>query len=181
MFKYTKDRKEVQFIKKMNLVAKQLRQQPTPAEHRLWQYLRNKQLLGYKFRRQHAIYNYIADFYCRARMLVIEVDGSIHNQQVEHDQTRDKNLESLGYTVVRFTNAAVLNDIENVLSKISQLLEREEWKNYPLEGGRGFDFSSKRKHQGRAGGGLKWWTEKKIKDLGVTAVGPNLYYYLQKQ
>lgn len=123
MFKYTKNRKEVQFIKKMNLVAKQLRQQPTPAEHKLWQYLSNKQLLGYKFRRQQAIYNYIADFCCCEKMLIIEVDGSVHDQQVEHDKNRDQNLESLGYKVIRFSNENILFDIENVVSKISQLLE----------------------------------------------------------
>lgn len=124
MFKYTKDRREIQFIKKMNLVAKQLRQQPTPAEDRLWQYLRNKQLLGYKFRRQHAIYNYIADFCCCEKKLIIEVDGSVHDKQIEKDKTRDENLESVGYKVVRFSNEEVLDEIENVISTIFQLLQK---------------------------------------------------------
>jgi type I restriction enzyme R subunit len=71
--------------------ARQLRAKQTRAEELLWQLLRNRQLLGFKFRRQHQFGDYVADFYCREAQLVIECDGSVHdpNEQWQHDQARD--------------------------------------------------------------------------------------------
>jgi cyclase len=99
--------------------AKRLRKAPTEAEALLWNVL-NKKQLGIKFRRQHPIYNYIADFYCHELKLVIEVDGKYHNEQKEYDRYRSNDLTEFGIKVVRFTNDQVLNDIENVLNIIKQ-------------------------------------------------------------
>jgi very-short-patch-repair endonuclease len=81
-------------------------------------------LLGFKFRRQHQIGNYIADFYCRSAELVIECDGSVHrgNEQWHHDQDRDVYMISQGLTVLRFTNEQVLNNVEAVVSEIAACL-----------------------------------------------------------
>ena len=68
--------------------ARQLRQEQTPAELHLWERLRDRQFHGFKFRRQHAVGRFIVDFYCPTRRLIIELDGLIHNQQIEHDLER---------------------------------------------------------------------------------------------
>lgn len=98
--------------------ARELRQPQTPAEQTLWSRLRNEQLNGVKFRRQHPIGHFIVDFYCAQSKLVIEIDGDSHAEQVEYDQARTDWLESQGYRVIRYTNedvktrlTAVLNDI----------------------------------------------------------------------
>ena len=101
----------------------ELRSQPTPAEHNLWQYLRKNQL-GVKFRRQHSIHHYIVDFYCPERALVIEVDGEIHTSEdaCQYDQERDSLLKSCGLQVLRFSNHQVLNDTQITLTQIQQTL-----------------------------------------------------------
>jgi cyclase len=98
---------------------KELRRNLTPDELVLWGKL--KQCFpGYKFRRQHPVSNYIADFYCHKLKLVIEVDGSIHfdeeNQKL--DEQRQKELENLGLTILRFTNNQVKNNCEVAINKI---------------------------------------------------------------
>jgi len=103
--------------------ARKLRDQMTEAEQRLWGFLSNKQLKGYKFRRQHPIKYFIADFYCHRARLVVEVDGDIHKFQKEYDAGRTYELEELGITVIRFTNAEVFDEIEKVLERISEYLE----------------------------------------------------------
>src|SRR5881394_1517038 len=89
--------------------AKELRGNMTAAETVLWMYLRNK-INGLKFRRQHPIGIYIADFYCHKAKLIIEVDGSIHNEPeiIKSDKARQKQLEVWGYRIVRFTNQEVI-------------------------------------------------------------------------
>lgn len=101
--------------------AKELRNNMTPAEKIMWEKLNRKQLMGYKFRRQHPIDSFIADFYCHAAKLVIEVDGKIHesSEQKEHDSGRDFQLKELGLNILRFSNEEVINDIEKVLKVIS--------------------------------------------------------------
>jgi very-short-patch-repair endonuclease len=81
-----------------------MRREPTPAEQKLWQKLRHKQLLGFKFRRQHVIDRFIVDFYCGEGRLVVEVDGGVHQYTEEEDAIRQEFLESLGLRVVRFRN-----------------------------------------------------------------------------
>jgi very-short-patch-repair endonuclease len=101
-----------------------LRKEPTPAEAKLWAHLRNEQL-GVKFRRQHAIGNYIPDFVCIQKKLIIELDGGQHAGQVEYDEERTKFLESQGYKVIRFWNNDVMNDINGVIRNIQFALEDE--------------------------------------------------------
>lgn len=103
--------------------AAALRSQMTPAEKVLWAYLKSKPM-GYKFRRQHAISKYIADFYCHALKLIIEVDGDIHNTKAvaDNDKARQEFLESEGIHFLRFTNAEVLSDFEAVQSAIEKTL-----------------------------------------------------------
>ena len=97
--------------------AKENRKNPTEAEEKLWDELRN-QKLGIKFRRQHLIDKYIADFVCFSKALIIEVDGEIHEFTKEEDEIRTNRLTELGFVVIRFTNDQVLNKIESVLESI---------------------------------------------------------------
>jgi very-short-patch-repair endonuclease len=82
---------------KIKPLARQMRHEPTPAEDRLWETLRNRQLLGAKFRRQHAIGKFVLDFYCAEAQLVVEVDGPVHQYTTEQDAVRQEFLESLGF------------------------------------------------------------------------------------
>jgi imidazole glycerol-phosphate synthase subunit HisF len=101
--------------------AKHLRKKLTGAEEILWMHLR-KGISGYKFRRQHPIATYIADFFCYKLKLIVEVDGSIHNNSktISNDITRQNDLEKLGYTVIRFTNVEIFEQVDAVLNKISE-------------------------------------------------------------
>ncbi len=108
---------------KLKPLARQMRREPTAAENRLWQRLRNKQILGYKFRRQHAIDRFIVDFICNQAQLVIEVDGEIHDYTQEEDGIRQDFLESQGLRVIRFRNEEVLNNIDGVVKEIARWLE----------------------------------------------------------
>ena len=89
----------------------------------LWQRLRAFRLNGYKFRRQYSIDRFIVDFYCPGTGLIIEVDGEVHRQQVEADQEREQVLAGLGFRVIRFTNAQVLGQTDQVLQQILDALE----------------------------------------------------------
>jgi len=89
----------------------------TPTEKALWQRLRAKRLDGLKFRRQHPLGPFIADFYCAAHRLVVEIDGGIHETQAERDQARTEQFEAYGYRVIRFSNEQVKQDIEAVLAE----------------------------------------------------------------
>jgi very-short-patch-repair endonuclease len=97
-----------------------LRHEPTPAEVKLWRYLRTDRLDGFSFRRQHAIGPFITDFCCIKAKLVIELDGGQHLEQEEYDQQRTAFLESQGYRVLRFWNNDVMNNIEAVIISIQQ-------------------------------------------------------------
>jgi len=105
-------------------LAREQRKDPTEAESLLWQRLRRRQLLGFKFRRQHQFGNYVSDFYCSEAQLVIECDGSIHqkNERWQHDQMRDAYTTSQGVRVLRFTNERELNDVAAVLCEIAKHL-----------------------------------------------------------
>jgi len=88
-----------------------LRKNLTPAERKLWAYLRGKKLEGISFRRQHAIGRYIVDFCAIKEKLVIELDEGQHAEQEEYDQQRTAFLESQGFRVIRFWNSQVMNDL----------------------------------------------------------------------
>lgn len=100
--------------------AKNLRLRMTFAEKKLWEELKSKKLQNYKFRRQHPILNFIADFYCHELFLIIEVDGKYHNtiEQKEYDKQREELLNFQEIEVLRFTNEEVLNSIEIVKQQI---------------------------------------------------------------
>ena len=102
--------------------AKTLRQDHTDAEGLLWHYLRNKQLDGYKFRRQQPIGPYIVDFACMSRKLVIELDGGQHAEQHNHDKKHDDYLRGKGYRILRFWNNEVFQNGMDVLEAVYQAL-----------------------------------------------------------
>lgn len=96
---------------------------PTDAERVLWEYFRREQL-GYKFRRQQVIDNYIADFACLESKLIIELDGDYHltAEQILKDQERTERLSLLGYKVIRFKNEEVIDNPETVIKQIKNIL-----------------------------------------------------------
>ncbi|MBN1563869.1 MAG: DUF559 domain-containing protein [Anaerolineae bacterium] len=106
----------------MRDAARELRNEQTPAEKRLWARLRKQQVAGFKFRRQQSIGRYIVDFYCSDARLIIEVDGSIHDEMQEQDQDRQDVLEHLGYRVLRFTNEDVVTALDGVIETIAEAL-----------------------------------------------------------
>ncbi|WP_022822752.1 endonuclease domain-containing protein [Hymenobacter norwichensis] len=115
---FTADKKQ---YGKLNLGgrARGMRHEPTPAEDLLWQRLRNSQL-GVKFRRQHCIDRYIADFVCLSHKLIVELDGAGHIEpdQAEYDKGRSALLIELGYRILRFPNEQAINEIEEILKAI---------------------------------------------------------------
>lgn len=104
-------------------IARKLRKNMTEAERRLWYYLRGKQLNNVSFRRQHPIGNFVTDFCSIDKKMVIELDGSQHLDQETKDEQRSQYLRSQGYTVIRFWNDQVMNDINGVLQAIIYALE----------------------------------------------------------
>ncbi|MEO7719629.1 MAG: endonuclease domain-containing protein [Capsulimonas sp.] len=99
-------------------LAREMRRNPTAAEAKLWGHLRGHRMLGLKFRRQHVIDGFIADFYCHALKFVIEVDGGVHDTQEEYDRDRQRFFERSGLSILRVTNADVLARPNYVLAKI---------------------------------------------------------------
>ena len=104
--------------------AKKLRNEMTEAEILIWEKLRSNRFHGYKFRRQHPISIYVADFYCHQFNLIIEVDGEYHKDtnQLNRDEERTKNLNFQGMKILRFTNDEIKNDINAVLKKIKEYI-----------------------------------------------------------
>jgi very-short-patch-repair endonuclease len=98
--------------------AQSLRQNLTPAEKHLWNALKNKQLIGLRFRRQHPVGNFILDFYCPACKLAIEVDGNIHDFQQDYDAARSAEIERHGYVIIRFRNDEIVANLTQVLASI---------------------------------------------------------------
>lgn len=103
--------------------AKRLRHNQTDAEQLLWYHLRGKRLGGYKFRRQHRISGFIADFACPAEGLVVEVDGGHHLDTSCHDIKRTEAMRQCGYRVIRFWDNEVLMNTDTVLEEIFRVLE----------------------------------------------------------
>ncbi len=117
----------------VKILSKKLRYTQTPHEEVLWHLVRNRKFHNLKFRRQHAIWRYIADFYCDEKKVVIELDGVIHERQKEYDMIRDDIIESHGIHVVRLANSSLENyspkqiysKLEQELQSLSLLKERE--------------------------------------------------------
>ncbi len=112
--------------------AGELRREPTPAEAKLWKYLRSLDLDGTHFRRQYAIDNYIVDFCAPRAKLIVEVDGSPHVDQQDRDTERTDFLNAKGYCVLRFWNNDILNNIEYVMAAILQAIPDKQIK--PISG-----------------------------------------------
>jgi len=100
--------------------ARELRKNMTEAEKKLWLHLRKKKLMGLKFRKQHPIDTFIADFYCHECRLVIEVDGAIHNSKEanNYDSARNAEMERFGINILRFSNDQVMKQINLVINTI---------------------------------------------------------------
>jgi len=105
-------------------LARNLRINSTDAERKLWQFLRKRQIGGYKFRRQVVIEPYIVDFACFENKLIIELDGGQHLLQKDEDKHREDVLKKKGYSVLRFWNDDVLLRTENVTEHIYNVLEK---------------------------------------------------------
>ena len=100
--------------------ARDLRQTETESEQAAWHLLRSLRLKGFKFRRQHPVGQYIADFCCPQRRLIVELDGSVHGQpsQAKKDARRDTHLKNMGYTVLRLSNGIVLQAPELFVDEV---------------------------------------------------------------
>lgn len=123
-------------MKRMNVDrARELRRAMTDTEQKLWYRLRNRQLSGCKFRRQHEIDQYIVDFVCTEAMLIIELDGGQHADQVNYDERRTQYLQAMGYRVLRFWNNDALVNIESVLTVILDALASPAPHPNPLPAG----------------------------------------------
>jgi len=119
------------YNKRLKTFARKLRNNSTKSEIVLWtRVLRAKQLKGYPFRRQRPILNYIADFMCKDLKLVIEVDGYTHEfpAVIAKDKRKDSDLRAAGFTVMRFTDEEVLQDIQKVISGLENWIEEFESK-----------------------------------------------------
>ncbi|MDZ7718566.1 MAG: endonuclease domain-containing protein [Balneolaceae bacterium] len=122
--------------------ARQLRRDMTKAEKVLWEHLRARRFLNMKFRRQHPILEFIADFYCHKLKLIVEVDGEYHEEDdaTYYDSERTKELKRYGYSVVRFSNERILKNIDEVLVELKELVTRlrKTSPQIPLQQERGF-------------------------------------------
>lgn len=105
--------------------ARDLRNNMTEAEHKLWNRLRNKSLNGHRFRRQHPIGKYIVDFACVREKFVIEVDGATHGElhEIQYDERRTECLETQGWKIIRYGNDEIYKNIDDVLDDIYAHLE----------------------------------------------------------
>ena len=103
--------------------AKLLRRNLTDAEQKLWYHLRAHRFMGRKFKRQKPMGRYVVDFVCLEEKLIIELDGGQHAESVEYDHVRDSWLRSEGYTVLRFWNNELINEMDGVLEQIRLTLD----------------------------------------------------------
>ncbi|HVN72099.1 MAG TPA: endonuclease domain-containing protein [Desulfomonilia bacterium] len=117
--------------------ARSLRKGMTDAEQLLWRHLRNRRLDGHKFRRQHSIGPFVADFVCIEKGVIVELDGGQHVLSSGKDGKRTRFLESKGFRVLRFWNHDVLKETEAVLITIQQALTAPSPRPSPPEGGEG--------------------------------------------
>lgn len=103
--------------------AASLRNHQTKAEEILWEKLKGKQICGVRFRRQHPFDIFIADFYCHAAKLVVELDGDVHIRQSDYDLARTEEINNYDVEVIRFKNDEVFANIDNVVQKITEIVK----------------------------------------------------------
>ena len=158
---------KTQLIPVAKEVSRELRRRSTRAENLLWQELRDRRLLGKKFRRQHPLFHdllgketfYVADFYCHEMKLVVELDGGIHQKQRSQDELRSSVINALGLTVVRFRNEEVEEEMDAVLEKLTRMIRNlEKEQTQPS-----VPFSSKEKGLGMRSGTGKRTTKSILK------------------
>ena len=121
----------------MEEIARKLRRNSTDAERKLWHYLRNRNLAGFKFRRQHPLPPYIVDLVCLESRVIVELDGGQHIEQMAKDERRTILLESSGFRVIRFWNDDVLKRTEFVLEEILRALTTPHPNPHPEVRGEG--------------------------------------------
>ena len=110
--------------------AKRLRKKETRAEKKLWDLLKGRKCEGLKFRRQHPIHYYVADFYCHEARLIIEIDGGIHTDPKikEHDENRAAELKRYGIRILRFSNEQVMSYTAEVVYEIKEFVTKHPFK-----------------------------------------------------
>ena len=113
---------------KLKALSKELRKKGTLSEVLLWNALKGKQIKGYQFIRQKPIDEYIVDFFCSKLKLIIEIDGISHNEKSERDQIRQRKLESIGLSIIRFYEWDIRKDIRAVVKGIENWMEEFERK-----------------------------------------------------
>jgi len=114
---------DIDITRHMTERARKLRKETTPAERLLWNALRNSSFAGLKFRRQHPVGFYVADFCCQQKKLIIELDGDSHDFSEQKDRARTEALNREGYQAIRFSNTDVLDNLEGVLMMIARTLD----------------------------------------------------------
>jgi very-short-patch-repair endonuclease len=119
-------RKIIPYNPKLKQIAKNLRNNSTLSEVLLWQQIKNKQVQRYDFHRQKPIGNYIIDFFCDELLLAIEIDGSSHDEKLDKDLARQKELEKYGIKFLRFNDADVKNNIEGVVAEIEKWIDKNK-------------------------------------------------------
>jgi very-short-patch-repair endonuclease len=122
---------ETEFVRQLYARAAEMRLNPTPFEIIIWKYLSRSQLNGCKFRRQHVVVPFIIDFFCPAKALAIEIDGTTHRH--EKDRARDAQLATQGVKTLHFTNQQVGTNIDGVITAIIHALEhtQDRWNAQP--------------------------------------------------
>ncbi|MEP7186022.1 MAG: DUF559 domain-containing protein [Rhodanobacter sp.] len=129
-------------MKRLNVDrARGLRQTSTDAERKLCYRLRNRNFAGHKFRRQHEIDHYIVDFVCNEAILIVELDGGQHAEQLKYDDRRTRHLEAKGYRVLHFWNNDALMNIESMLEVILEALASPAPHPSPLPAGERWQFA----------------------------------------
>ena len=103
--------------------ARQLRKGQTDTEKRVWTLLKDRQLFGLKFRRQHVIEGFVVDFYCHEHQLAIEVDGGIHQRRREYDRLRQNEIEAKDVTIIRVSNDDLENNMCTLIQKIKEVIQ----------------------------------------------------------
>jgi very-short-patch-repair endonuclease len=118
----TRYKRSLPFWNALKPKVRKMRHEPTAGEDALWQRLRNRQVDGHKFRRQHPIDRFVADFCCTETKLVVEVDGDVHDGREVEDKVRTRFLEGLGFRVMRFSNDRILSECDSVVAEIAEAI-----------------------------------------------------------
>ena len=108
-------------MNKLTEYARELRKNQTPQEQKFWTHVRNHRFYGLEFKRQYPIGEYIVDFICRQKKVIVEIDGGQHAEQEHYDSLRTTYLEGLGYVVLRFWNNDIDFNFQGVLEKLKEV------------------------------------------------------------